>query len=323
MHEWYILQRPQDLGTNTFRLLYIFVHKTTSTSLNISRARRHLWSVLYAPAMRHYLLLILACCTVVLSQSLNNTWIDRCKAIIETSTDSSIEFVNQAGRYESNLTIKTATGITFQSCLAHCDSLPIKFNWSDFSTSITNWLLPWLALAAQLPYETSGPFNNVMSVLLALGSPAFITYGLTITLFNRFRVAIQFKELVKNCRKHDEDPKIRERVEAASYLLQECQQAPMRVAKAYEWLGSLVRLDKNQRFWQQTTRDLDNTRRGVTASLVVQILFAVAAWLFTVIAAFDDLADRDTGLSISSSSIWLWMVPVVCMKFPCPVHFLR
>jgi len=58
----------------------------------------------------------------------------------------------------------------------------------DFGTvanSITIWLLPWISLTAQLPYEADGFSANLMSLLLAIGSPALITFSLAITAFNR------------------------------------------------------------------------------------------------------------------------------------------
>lgn len=249
-------------------------------------------------------------------------WTLKCNnTVLEATNPSSplhgsVRLIDQAGNpLDFNDRINaTVAGITLESCEALCGSIPGSDSFSSFSNAATNWLLPWLALAAQLPYETSGPFNNVMSVLLAVGSPAHITFGLVLTMLNRFEVSARFEELIRSARDPfvaDEFPHLVERLQFAEFLLQESQQAPMRAYEGNGWLSSLILLEDNQLWWTAVKQHLRNTRRGVTISLILQLLFAVVAWLFTVVAAFGDLGDVTTALSISSSSIWLWMVPVV------------
>ena len=250
-------------------------------------------------------------------------WTTQCNSrVADAANDTSspyhglVELVDGAGRIQpldSNITHSTF-GISEESCHTLCGDIGSTFSFTNFSQAATNWLLPWVALSAQLPYETAGPFNNVMSVLFAIGSPAFITYGLIITMLNRFQIAERFTELVEMAKEsfvYQAYPGLRHRLEAAEMLLQESQQAPMRASDEHGWFSSLVALEANQAWWLSVKQHLNNTRRGVTVSLILQLLFAVVAWLFTVIAAFEDVGDVVTALSISSSSIWLWMVPVV------------
>jgi hypothetical protein len=42
------------------------------------------------------------------------------------------------------------------------------------------WLIPWLALTAQLPFETKERLTNVMSLLMILGSPHLAAYSLSL-----------------------------------------------------------------------------------------------------------------------------------------------
>lgn len=192
----------------------------------------------------------------------------------------------------------------------HIDGRVQSFNFSNFSTSFTNWLLPWLALTAQLPYETSGPWSNFMSLLLAVGSPALITYSLSLTILNRFWIRQSFESLRSQSRAvADKYPQFGDRIRSAQYLLQEAQQVSMRASQEGGWLSSLIVLNRNQRWWASVKKDLRNTRRGVTFSLVAQVGMAIIAWLFTIIAAFvGNLGDISTALQISSGSVWLWMV---------------
>lgn len=149
-----------------------------------------------------------------------------------------------------------------------------------------------------------------MSLMLALGSPSLITYSLSLTILNRFWIRQRFASLRSECRAViDRHPQFVERIKAAQYLLQEAQQVPMRASQEGGWLSSLVVLNNNQRWWIAVKKDLRNTRRGVTFSLVAQVGMAVTAWLFTIIAAFvGNLGDINTALQISSGAIWLWMV---------------
>lgn len=186
------------------------------------------------------------------------------------------------------------------------------FDFADFSTTFTNFLLPWLALTAQLPYETGSPWSSIMSFCLALGSPALITYSLTLTMLNRSWIRKRFDALAKKCQEQQVQTRYhgyRERVRAAQYLLQEAQQVPLRASQERGWLSSLVVSGENQDWWLRLRNALKTTRRGVTVSLVAQILAAVIAWILTITSGFIALlGDRTAALDISSGSLWAWLV---------------
>lgn len=256
------------------------------------------------------------------SQGNPQDWASQCKDrvldAIQGNANGSLttpppDLVAEYGARTPGLTPDDAWGISVDTCFDTCSNITSDFQFADFSAAFTNWLLPWLALIAQLPFQTDGPFNDLMSILLAVGSPALITYSLVVTIFNRSRIAEKFKQLkddaqnsmVKNVYHH-----MIPRLDIACYILQESQQTPMRTWEANGWLSSLIIIDENQPWWESVRKSLSSTRRGVTTSLIAQNLFAVVAWLFTIIAAFDSLGDPTTALSISSSSIWLWMLPI-------------
>ena len=149
-----------------------------------------------------------------------------------------------------------------------------------------------------------------MSLALAIGSPALITHSLTVTILNRSWVRKQFKHIRTECRRIQ--PRLSKKIDAAQILLQEGQQMPMRVCQAHGRLSSLIALDENCQWWVSVANDLKNTRRGVTLSLIAQIVGATIAWLFTVITSFlGSLGDIETALQIASGSVWLWMIPVI------------
>lgn len=270
-----------------------------------------------------YLLIFLMLCSsiVVAQQNPNNSyadWTTQCKNLVLTALNepngtsrSPPILVGINGIHNLNQNLSGAWGIDYATCTRECGGILGDFSFDNFSNELTNWLLPWLALTAQLPFETSGPFNDIMSMLLAVGSPAHITYGLVMTMLTRRRISDLFERLIMAAKQNPVYPELIQRLRQARYLLQETQQAPMRAQEVDGWLSSLLLLEGNDIWWTSVTKSLKNTRRGITTSLIVQILFAAIAWLFTVVAAFDDLGDVATALSISSSSIWLWMIPVI------------
>lgn len=246
------------------------------------------------------------------------TWVTKCAAIVTDAWNlapDSVQLVGTLGARYPNLNLSTAWGITSNDCPRLCGSITAPFSFPSFAASAGQWLLPWLALSAQLPYETSGPANDFMSFLLAVGSPALITYSVVLTILNRYRISKPFAPLISIAKESSKIPKqypqLIHRLRDARYIVQESQQVPMRLLEGSGWLSSLVVLPENQRWWEATKGHLESTRRRVTLSLKAQIAFAAISWLFSVISAFSLLGDIDTGESIASGSIWLWMIPVI------------
>jgi hypothetical protein len=189
------------------------------------------------------------------------------------------------------------------------------FNFQTFASAFTNFLLPWLALTAQLPYETSTPWDNLLSLCLSVGSPALITYSLTLTILNRYSLRTRWHSLHQTALSravHDKYSDFSVRVRAIQFLLQEAQQVPLRASQERGWLSSLLVGPKNQAWWRNVKRRLMRSRRGVTFSLVAQILAAAVAWLFTVASGFiDSRGDRVVANQLSSGTLWLWLIPVI------------
>ncbi|KAG9020454.1 hypothetical protein FS842_007320, partial [Serendipita sp. 407] len=79
---------------------------------------------------------------------------------------------------------REAVGTDKSTCDAYCGSSSTPFHWSIFSPQFTGWLLPFLALAAQLPYESNGFWHNLMCFFLTVGSPPLAMYSLALTLLN-------------------------------------------------------------------------------------------------------------------------------------------
>ncbi|KAF2870392.1 hypothetical protein BDV95DRAFT_444030, partial [Massariosphaeria phaeospora] len=154
-----------------------------------------------------------------------------------------------------------------------------------------------------------------LSLCLSIGSPALITYSLTLTILNRYSLRTRWYALHQTAQSravHDKYSDFSMRVKAIQYLLQEAQQVPLRASQEKGWLSSLIVSPKNQGWWRNIKTRLTRTRRGVTFSLVAQILAAAVAWLFTVASGFaDSRGDRLYATQLSSGSLWLWLIPVI------------
>lgn len=116
--------------------------------------------------------------------------VERARSLALSNSSTSVFLVKPDGSLTSNLS--EAWGITYPACLDLCGTGTAPFDWVFFTTSISSWLLPWLALAAQLPFETKDVWGNFMSFFLAVGSPALVTYSLAITVLNARWINEQF-----------------------------------------------------------------------------------------------------------------------------------
>jgi hypothetical protein len=151
-----------------------------------------------------------------------------------------------------------------------------------------------------------------MSLLLAIGSPALITFSLAITAFNRRWIRKRFTVSANNLPlKFDSKfSHFKPAVEGAQFLLEKAQQVPLRCSEVEGWLSSLIVLPQNRHWWTGVMEDLTKTRRDLTFSLIAQLLFAVLAYIFTVVEAFPQSGSLTNATQMSASGLWAWMVPI-------------
>ncbi|RYP14614.1 hypothetical protein DL765_006285 [Monosporascus sp. GIB2] len=202
-------------------------------------------------------------------------------------------------------------GIGMHICDEYCSfsKLGTVFDFSTFTAGATNYLLPWLALTAQLPFETGEHtvMPNVMSFCYALGSPMLITYSLMITILNQHWLRAKFRSLESS---HDPESAT---AKNARIFLQESQQLPLRLSQEDGNLASLIVLPENADWWRKLSESIQITRRGVTLSLVAQLIVAILSWMLTVTTAFRSaLGNPAEALVMSSGTLWIWLVPVIC-----------
>lgn len=236
--------------------------------------------------------------------------------VADKSPDVYDGFVNRAGNVLQNplAAPDIVAGINYNTCKNYCsyEQLSTVFSFKVFSAGATNYLLPWLALTAQLPFETGENeiIANVMSFCYAVGSPMLITYSLATTILNQHWLRGKFRKLEASDRPLNQTSK------NVRIFLQESQQLPLRLSQENGSLASLIILPDNADWWEKLKTNILLTRRGVTLSLIAQILVAVLSWVLTVISAFvSSLGDASEALALSSGSLWVWLVSH--SKHPC------
>lgn len=175
------------------------------------------------------------------------------------SAPNSSFLVASDGTFTSNLT--KAWGIRYESCNNLCGPPGgwEAFDWIFFSTSVSAWVLPWLALTAQLPYETRSSFNNLLSLLLAVGSPMLITYSLCLTILNSRWINKYFRSL------RDNNEELRGKqvkaLKAARTFLRESQHVPIKVQQSRAEFAQLVVLPQNRTWWESLRKEVIKSKR--------------------------------------------------------------
>ncbi|KAJ6495233.1 hypothetical protein C8R45DRAFT_1094892 [Mycena sanguinolenta] len=237
---------------------------------------------------------------------------------LSTISTGLVNILGQAISCPANSTIQSTPniwGITYEACEAECglDKVVQSLSFASAAVPLTTWLLPWIALIAQLPFEAGG-WMDLLSAFLCVGSPVLATYSLALTAFNRRYIKNTFEQLqervvteTKECYHY-----LAETLDAARFVLEESQQCPMRANQRTGEFACLIVLLDRQNFWLIAAKDLENTRRGFTYSFLAQMILAFISYLISFIAAVhDSLGSPDVGLQFASSSVWSWMFPVV------------
>lgn len=230
---------------------------------------------------------------------------------LHSNDPTSVTLVDQNGMPTNDTA--TAWGIPYSDCDIHCGprGSTEAFDWQPFSVAIFQWLFPWLALAAQLPYETRHRGSNVMALMLAIGSPMLITYSLFITIINARWLNTHFGKL----RNLNEQSGRRKRqvvmFSAALCILKEIQHVPIAIGETRRRFAQLVVNPANERWWTALQGQLKRTKREFTYSLGAQAFFVVVLAFMAMInflGMIDQFTIRVFGVAIND--VWMWMIPV-------------
>lgn len=167
--------------------------------------------------------------------------------------------------YGNPISFANATAVSYDLCKSACGTGPESFVWAVFSAQFSAWLLPWLALVSQLPFGSQLRSDNVMSVLLTVGSPALAGYSLILTVLNGQWVAQRLSGI--------NYPNIG----LAWRVLSGLQQSALYVDDSEGLLASLIVLPENDEWWEELAHGLNYSQLW-SAATVSQIAWVLIAY---------------------------------------------
>ncbi|KAG8856554.1 hypothetical protein FRB91_000607 [Serendipita sp. 411] len=205
---------------------------------------------------------------------------------------------------------REAVGTDKSTCDAYCGSSSTPFHWSIFSPQFTGWLLPFLALAAQLPYESNGFWHNLMCFFLTVGSPPLAMYSLALTLLNS-RYAKKLLDPLPAPKDAEKTLQFKELKTSIFQTFRISQQELF--ALAVRDGASVDDLTTLRAWWRSTSHSLMKGTRWFTVSLATQAAWAIVAFAFTWVDAFSssNVGTNITAFGLAIALCWSWVTVVV------------
>ncbi|KAF9020868.1 hypothetical protein BDZ89DRAFT_1201941 [Hymenopellis radicata] len=195
---------------------------------------------------------------------------------------------------------ENATAMPYVVCRDKCEDGRGQepFNWSVFSKQFSSWLLPWLALISQLPFGAKYRLDNVIAMLLTIGSPVLAAYSLILTVLNGYHVARRFSGMTYPNTYY------------AVKILAGLQQSPLHLSEEDGLLASLIVLPQNEGWWPLMTK-LIHYEHTWSIAAFASIAWVVVAYMLTVIDSFADVTEAINANGQAVGSLWLWLLPIV------------
>jgi hypothetical protein len=114
-------------------------------------------------------------------------------------------------------------------------------SWPEFSSSTAGLLLPWVALFAQLGLQTGTRRGDIRSIFVSIGSPAWISSSVALTILFRNAVRRKLQPLFTNCIACPSATLyFTQKCKAAQTILQSFLQAPIRINTRPGFLAALI-----------------------------------------------------------------------------------
>ncbi|KAJ7898067.1 hypothetical protein B0H13DRAFT_1623304 [Mycena leptocephala] len=202
-------------------------------------------------------------------------------------TDASGNLVDDASR---------AVGLTYSMCVSQCGSAPMPFSFETFSTQFSSFMLPFLALTAQLPFSAPNRFDNFATIMLTIGSPTLGIFSLMITIFNSRWIKWRFARIAYP------------NSDQAVIVLDNLQGSLLRVKQRsfdgrLPLLAAQIVLPQNDQWWQRGAATLAFTQTW-SISNIASVCWAIIAYIFTIVSA-------NNGMGFAVACAWIWLLPLV------------
>ena len=244
--------------------------------------------------------------------------IDRSQCAIDANQsfwrnpNTSTFLYDQHGRPTSSMA--QAWGISYSSCKTLCGSPVYRngYDWNALSQGLTSWLLPWLALTAQLPFETKDKQTNFMVLLLALGSPSLSIFSLVLTILNSRWINQIFRHVREdNKGLRPPSPLQTKAIKDARVILMEIQHIPIQIINGpSREFAQLIVCPENWTWWPALRKEIQKTKREWTYSLYAQIGWVCVSQLVTIVDFFTSASyNAGIGVGLAINSLWIWEIP--------------
>jgi hypothetical protein len=183
--------------------------------------------------------------------------------------------------YGHNVTsLQQIDGIRHSECDSLCGNGWQPYSWLQISSYLGTWLLPWIALVGQLPFQTKGQVHDCLSAILMVGSPILGMYSLILTFRNSLWIhgQVRLNDVVN---RYGEEKHLK----SVAVVLAACQQVPLRIGNRLHLAYSILHC-KNEEWWADMARHLRATARAMPESLWPQMALVAVTYAFSLSAGF-------------------------------------
>jgi hypothetical protein len=188
----------------------------------------------------------------------------------------------------------------------------------DFTGSTAGLLLPWLSIFAQLSRQTGSRRGDLLAILIAIGSPAWITSSVALAVLYQHTVRRRLTRLrhhLVSDRSAVVLKQLAHRCKAAQTLLVSFSQAAIRLCTRPGCLSSLIAVEENHWWWIAAYKDVRPFQRKVDLIFIAQSTAAASAWILAIVGDFGSVPGQTASANssewqISMGTLWLWLVSV-------------
>jgi len=171
-----------------------------------------------------------------------------------------------------------AFGFTYEKCLAECGPGYDKANFTTATEQMGIWFFPYFTLLAQIPLQADNLYGDIQVLIYTIGSPLTALYSMFLAECNWIWLKGQFESIAP------QDPRALLALKDIMHVMGKLQQFPIRIGSP-ELLTRALVSKKRRKWWKALAGRLAARERPFDGPAVVQIGFAVLAYILSVIQA--------------------------------------
>ncbi|PVG00044.1 hypothetical protein CPB86DRAFT_783180 [Serendipita vermifera] len=209
--------------------------------------------------------------------------------------------------------VGSVRGADYQTCLQYCGDMSSRFQWSNFSQQFTGWLLPFLALTAQLPFQSDNAWHNIMIIFITVGAPQLSIYSLILTIFNSRHIRRQLDRAFAQVRFQPSSPRAYMIQELKTRIFKSFKMSHQQPFEVDDRLGVPQSIEQEINWWTCLQKTLSDNEAMFRASLAAQMAWAILAFAFTWVDAFgsENIGTNVTAFGLAIAMCWSWVAVTV------------